>query len=122
VAAADRFAFLPPVGIVPITGSGSTVGFNPDAFLGTQGSTALETLDAAQLRPLVQESLAHDPVAVGSSERLRRYLIWENESAVRAGTVARRALVFARASLPYRGAARHNLARFGSSRFARSVT
>jgi hypothetical protein len=118
--AADRFEFLPPVGIVPITGGSSLVGFAPDSFLGGQGSTELATTDAALVRVLVAESLAHAPIAVGK-ERVQRYVIWENEHAVEGGHVGRRALVFAKRTLPYRGIARFGRARFGRSRFAPSV-
>lgn len=119
--AADRFEFLPPVGIVPIQGEGSVSGFDPETFLGDQGSRELATTDAALVRPLVQESLSHDPIQVGGSERIQRYLVWENELLVEAGAVPRRVMVFARRTLPYRGIARYNRARFNLSRFAPSV-
>jgi hypothetical protein len=122
IAAADRFAFLPPVGIVPITGAGSSSGFDPDDFLGGQGSDELATLDGTLLRALVQESLWHDPIRVeAGGERIQRYVVWENELAVRDGEVSRRVLVFARRTLTYRGIARYGRARFGRSRFAPSV-
>jgi hypothetical protein len=121
VAAADRFALLPPLGIVPITGPAGTPGFDPQAFLGDQGSDELATLDAAQLRVLVAESLTHRPVRAGSGgPRIQRYVVWENELASEAGG-AHRALVFAAPTLPYRGTARYGRARFGRSRFAPSV-
>jgi hypothetical protein len=121
VTAADRFEFLPPVGIVPIAGAGSLVGFDADGFLGDQGSRELATTDAALVRALVQEGLGHDPITVGGPEKVQRYLIWENELEVQAGEVGRRVLVFARRTLPYRGIARYGRARFGLSRFAPSV-
>jgi hypothetical protein len=121
IAAADLFTFLPPVGIVPISGPGSPAGFDPDGFLGAQGSEDLATTDAALLRALVQESFDHDPIEVGGGERVQRYVLWENEQAVAAGTVSRRVLVFARRTLPHRGIARYGRARFGVSRFAPSV-
>ena len=121
VTAADRFAFLPPVGIVPIAGAEGTGGFDADGFLGSQGSDELATTDGALVRALVEESFGHDPIEVGGDERVQRYVVWENEQAVEAGSVGRRALVFARRTLPYRGIARYGRARFGRSRFAPSV-
>ena len=121
VTAADRFEFLPPVGIVPITGSGATTGFDPEKFLGSRGSDELATTDAALVRALVDESFAHEPIEVAGDERIQRYVVWENQRAVEAGGVARRALVFASRTLPYRGIARFGRARFGRSRFAPSV-
>jgi hypothetical protein len=119
--AADRFEFLPPVGIVPITGDGSPVGFDQADFLGAQGSDELATIDAALIPELVQDSLAHDPIKAGGDERVQRYVIWENELAVQEGRTSRRVLVFAKRTLSYRGIARYGRARFGRSRFAPSV-
>jgi hypothetical protein len=119
--AGDRFGWLPPVGIVPIQGEGATSGFDPDTFLGEQGSRELATTDATLVRPLVEESFWHEPIKVGGSERIQRYLVWENELAVERGIVSRRVMVFARRTLPYRGIARYNRARFNQSRFAPSV-
>jgi hypothetical protein len=121
VAAADRFAFLPPVGMVPITGPGSPAGFDPDGFLGDQGSDELATTDAAMLRVLVQESLDHEPIKVGDGERVQRYVIWENERTVGPASPGRRVLLFASRTLPYRGIARYGVARAGRSRYAPSV-
>jgi hypothetical protein len=121
VTAAERFTFLPPVGVVPIAGPGSPGGFDADEFFGAQGSDDLATTNATLLRALVQESLDHDPIEVGGGERVQRYVIWENEQAVAAGQVSRRVLVFARRTMPYRGIARYGRARFGVSRFAPSV-
>jgi hypothetical protein len=120
--AAARFRYLPPVGIVPIAGPSGPAGFDVDGFLGDQGTDELATLDAAQLRALVQESLWHDPIEVGAKEKIQRYLVWENELAVEDGSAGRRALVFARRTLPHRGTARFGHARFGRGRFAQSAT
>jgi hypothetical protein len=119
--AAERFEFLPPVGMVPITGANAPVGFDPDTFLGDQGSQELATTDAALLPALVHESLGHDPIEVDGGERVQRYVIWDNELEVEAGNVGRRVLVFAKRTLPYRGIARYGRAQFGRSRFAPSV-
>jgi hypothetical protein len=119
--AADRFQFLPPVGIVPIVGSGSVIGFDADTFLGDQGSDELATTDAALVRSLVLESFRHDPIRVGKAERVQRYLVWENQLGVEQGALGRRVLVFAKRTLPYLGIARYGRARYGRSRFAPSV-
>ncbi len=122
VTASERFRFLPPVGLVPIGGAGTSPGFDVDAFLGAQGTEELATIDAVRLRALVQESLSHDPIAVGAKEKIQRYLVWENELAFENGTVGRRTLVFARRTLAHRGTARFGRARFGRSSFAQSAT
>jgi hypothetical protein len=53
---------------------------------------------------------------------VQRYLVWENELSVQDGSAARRALVFARRTLPYRGTARFGRARYGRGQFAQSAT
>ena len=58
---------------------GRVTGFDPAQFLGAQGSDELATIDAAAVRELVQDSFEHTPILVGGSERIQRYLIWENE-------------------------------------------
>jgi hypothetical protein len=116
--AIDRFAFLPPVGIIPITGNGSTAGFDAGTFLGDRGSADLATTDAALIHALLEESFAHEPIDLSSRERIQRYLIWENETA---GAGVQRVLVFAKGTLRYRGVARYGRARLGVSRFAESV-
>ena len=115
LAAAERFAFLPPVGIVPLAGD-AAAGFDADHFLGDQGSDELATLDGAQLRSLLLDSFAHAPIAVAArGERIQRYRLWD------ATERALDVLVFARGTLPYRGRARYGHARFGRSRFAPTV-
>lgn len=118
--AADTFAQLPPVGLVPITGAGSIRGFDPTTFLGSQGSDELATVDAAAVRELVQRSFDHPPITVGGPERVQRYLIWENELG-RAVGLGQRVMLYARESLPYCGRARVGIARFNRSRFAPTV-
>lgn len=119
--AADRFDLLPPVALVPIMDEEGDDGYDPDLFLEAQGSSELATLDADDLRALVQESLDHTPYAVGGSTRVQRYLIWENEVARSAGLSAQRVMVLAREGIGYRGAARYGTARTDTSRYARSV-
>jgi hypothetical protein len=118
--ASDRFSYLPPVGIVPITSSASATGFDPAQFLGAQGSDELATIDAAVVRELVQDSFEHSPIVVGGSERIQRYVIWENEL-TRRDASAQRVMLFARETLTYRGRARVGVARFSRSRFSPTV-
>jgi hypothetical protein len=120
-AASTYFAYLPPAGVLPVASSGGAPGFDPDTFFGSQASNDIAEMDADLVRPLLHESLWHEPIAVGSAERIQLYLIHENEAAVAAGTVRQAALVFAKHSLSYRGIARFGKARFKRSRFAPRV-
>jgi hypothetical protein len=118
VTAARHFAFLPPVGIVPVLGAGSRAGLDSRTFFGRQG-TEPETLDAAYLRDLLLEGLRHEPIEVGGAERIQLYHVWENVEAVESGDSAQLALVFAKHTIPYRGTARYGYAHYGSSRYGR---
>lgn len=121
VAASTYFAFLPPAGVLPINTSGGAPGFDPNTFFGAQASKDIVEIDADLVRALLHDSLWHEPIAVGSNERIQLYLIHENEAAVAAGTAGQAALVFAARTLSYRGIARFGVARFGRSRFAPRV-
>jgi hypothetical protein len=122
VAAADRFEYLPPVGIIPILGAPTSRGFNAGTFFGDQASTRAEMTDARIFRSLLHEGLLHEPIDVGAGkERIQLYLLWENVTAVRHGTSLQLALVFAKNTIPYRGIARFGDAYWDLSRFAQSV-
>lgn len=119
--AAKRFDQLPPVGLVPIIGGSGTSGYDPERFLGGQGSVELAALDADALRALVREGLDHTPYGVGGTVRVQRYVLWENELARSAGVPVTRVMVIAREGLTYRGIARYGAARYSLSRYAPSV-
>jgi hypothetical protein len=120
VAAADRFAFLPPAGLLPVAG-GSLPGFDAPTFFGEQGSRDVAQIDAERVPALMHDSFRHEPIAVDGEERIQLYRIRENELAVAAGQVAQPAILFAKRSLPYRGVARFGDARFDLSRYATRV-
>jgi hypothetical protein len=121
VAATDRFDYLPPVGILPITGEDSERGFDPETFFGDQASRDVAMTDGRLLAELVEDSLTHEPIQVGSSEKVQLYTIWENDQAVRAGLTGQRTMAFAKGTLRYRGIARFGFARWNLSRFAPHV-
>ncbi len=122
LAAADRFAYLPPVGMIPIPGGGGNRGFDPEPFFGAQGSSSAEMTDAAMLRVLVAEGSRHATIPLDGSERVQLYLLWENVEAVRAGRSRQLALVFAKSTIPFRGIPRYGAASWDLSRFAPTVT
>jgi hypothetical protein len=121
IRAVDRFAYLPPAGILPVVGPASPLGFDRAAFFGDQASSDVAMLDAAQLRPLLVESLAHGPIAVGGGERIQLYMVWENVNAVTTGATTQLVVVFARQTLRFRGAARFGASAWGSARTAQAV-
>jgi hypothetical protein len=121
LAATGAFAFLPPVGIIPIAGDGSPLGFDRDTFFGAQASSDVAFLDASQLASLVRESFAHDAIPVDGAEKLQLYAVWENANAVASGAVTQLALVFAKHTLRLRGSARYGASYWGSARTAQVV-
>jgi hypothetical protein len=119
--ASTSFAYLPPAGLLPINTPGGAPGFDPATFFGAQASRDIAEIDAALIRALVHESFWHEPIEVGSAERIQLYVIRENEAAVASGAADQAALLFAKHTLPYRGIARFGKARFERSRFAPRV-
>jgi hypothetical protein len=114
----DRFKFLPPVGIIPITGTNSPSGFNQDKFFGSLGSKDLALLDARLMHELLHESLYHGPIDLSHDEKVQLYLIYENVLAVEQQQAQQLVLVFATIGLPYRGIARFGRAKWTLSRFS----
>jgi hypothetical protein len=121
IVAADRFQYLPPVGLLPIKGTGSPKGFNPQTFFGARASREVATMDGNLLRSLLHEASHHEPIKVSETEKIQLYLIWENRQAVQGQLTTQLALVFAGHTLPYRGIARYGYGHWDISRFAPSV-
>jgi hypothetical protein len=109
ITAAQRFELLPPVGILPIMGTGSSGGFDWRTFFGAHAPDRLDITDSSMLPRLLRDSFYHAPIQVGDHEqgKLRLYLIRENADAVRTGQSKQLALVFARRTLPNAGVARY---------------
>jgi hypothetical protein len=119
--AVDRFDFLPPVGMVPVSGSGSPSGFNTAAFFGSHASQDVATLDGQVLPSLWHDALSHEPVDLRQPGKVQLYSVFENLNAVQQGQSRQRVVVFASSQLSYRGVARFGFARWGRSRFAPRV-
>ena len=122
----QRFAYLPPVGLLPIVGSillpipasGSPVGFDVQTFFSSLASQDVALTDGNLLRSLQHEALYHEPIDLSTTTRIQLYLIWENIKAIEAQKSSQLALVFASHTLPYQGVARFGYAHWHLSRFA----
>jgi len=124
--AASRFLYLPAVGIVPLlrrARRARSIGVDPATFFGPQALPEGAALDADLVAALVHEGTYHDPIRVGSDERIQLYVVWENYTArdrySDTGRVPDPVVVFAKATIPYRGTARFDHAQWSQSRFAR---
>jgi hypothetical protein len=121
IVAADRFAYLPPLGMLPLQ-LGTRPGFDPQRFLGSDVIPRdIAYTDGALLRGLLRESFAHDPIDLSLRTRLQLYLVFDNVQAAAAGQAVTPMLVFASRTLPYRGVARYGFARWEQSRLAPRV-
>jgi hypothetical protein len=121
IVAADRFEFLPPLGMLPLQ-IGTRRGFDPQRFFGSDVlSRDVAYTDGRLLRALLHESFTHDSIAIAAQERVQLYLVFDNVQATGRGQAVTPVLVFASATLPYRGVARYGFARWAQGRFAPRV-
>jgi len=117
----SRFKYLPPVGILPVSGPGSGTAFSPLTLFGNRAGRELAMLDAARLRELLEDSLRHEPFDLDATERVQLYLVWENYNAVHEGTSRQLTLVFTSPAISYRGTARFGQTRWNLGRFAPTI-
>lgn len=128
ISADNYFLYLPPAGLVEVTGNGITAvsggpltGFDLTAFFGAHASEDIATTNGNRLRALFEDSLYQEPVSLSQVHEIQLYLVWENLEAVNKGTQQSLAVVFASPALTYRGVARFGTAKWGLSRFAPHV-
>jgi hypothetical protein len=139
--ARDVFAWLPPVGVLPVTGTASP-GFNLPAFFDgftLRGADNVDTIpqgpptyhpytvvEGARVPGLLAEALHHPPFrlrAPPDADSLREffwvYQVRENVQATRApGSLVRPYAIFARGTVPYHGDARYDASRWGYASFS----
>ena len=123
IAAADRFDYLPALGMLPLE-LGTRPGFDILRFFSPEElSRDIAVTDGALLRSLVRESFEHDPILLAAKSRIQLYFVLENMQAglVDAANPVTPMVVFASHTLPYRGIARYGMARWEQGRFAKRV-
>lgn len=121
IAAADRFDFLPPLGLLPLA-LGTRPGFDVLRFFAPEVlSRDIAVTDGGLLRSLVRESFTHDPILLAEQSRIQLYYVLENMDAIAAGDSVTPVVIFASHTLPYRGVARYGMARWEQGRFAPRV-
>jgi hypothetical protein len=109
VAARDLFAFLPPVGLLPVGTGGRPLGFNYNNFFSRMTCRNPIFIEGAQLRPLLREGLSYPPIDTNSGVVVWLYLVRENAQLTLTGKPGQSYLVFASGHTPYRGEARYNV-------------
>jgi hypothetical protein len=117
VRARKHFPYLPPVGLLPQMDAAAA-----SAFFGGMTVRGPVHLNAAQVEPLIRESLSAPAIRTGSNEVVWLYAVAENliEGAKATAAAARPDpyLLFAAGNLPYRADARFNLHRWNYANFA----
>ena len=122
IEAIDYFRYLPPAGILPLAVPGTAQkGFNAANFFGEKGAKIIVNTDGDRLRVLLREALSHEPIDMHDTEKIWLYYVRENVQAIDDGANVRKALVFARHSLPFFGVARFDEAQFDEDRFAEPI-
>ena len=120
VRAIDFFRFLPPAGLLPLGGFGSSRGFDPVGFFLEHTVRDPVFIEGILLDPLLQESMLYQPVDLADQQMVWLYSVRENMQAVAASILNRPTayLVFATGHMPYKGNAHFDLSRFDFSNIA----
>jgi hypothetical protein len=118
IIAADRFQYLPPVGLLPVGTSGGK-GFDYSVFFSQAKFRKPIFIEGAQIRPLVQEAFNYPPIDPNSGAVVWLYLVRENAQATLSSQQPPQAyLVFASGHTPYRGEARYDVHHWNFGNFA----
>ena len=122
IVALDRFDFLPPVGILPITAPGNVRGLDDRIF--TRGLTVRQEpsafIEGAQFRALLHEALTFPPIDLHSGEMVWLYQVRENAQRRNQALPhpPQSYVVIVNGQIPYWGQARYDLNRWTYTRFA----
>jgi hypothetical protein len=119
VTARGSFAYLPPVGLLPLSTGASAKGFDYNAFFSNMTYRKPVFIEGAQLRPLLREALDYPPIDTTTTLVVWLYLVRENAQATLTLSQPPPAyLVFASGHTPYRGEARYDVNHWNFSNFS----
>jgi hypothetical protein len=113
VAAAARFAWLPPVGALPLSRAGAPRGYSDARFFSGMKARSLAFVEGAPVPALVAHALLLPPISTTAGEFIWLYAVRENLQSAGVPYV-----LFASGAAPYFGNARFDLARWNYSSFA----
>lgn len=97
----DAFRYLPAAGLAPIRNTAFPRGVVVNKFFDGVSFGDAKPIDAARVRPLLIESLAHEPVDLSSGRRLQLYAVAENQSAQSGSAPPQPFVIFTSDYLPY---------------------
>jgi hypothetical protein len=112
--AIDRFVALPPVGLLPLGGAGTSVGLTFEKFFEDLPYRAPTYIAGRQIEAIVQEALRYPPIRMAQREAVMLYRIIE------APTPAP-CVLFVSAYLPLFGEPRFDIAHWDFSNFPREA-
>jgi hypothetical protein len=91
----DDFSFLPPIGLLPVSGSGSAKGFDPARFFASRGSGTPTVIGQNELITLMRKRICYPPIDVQKMDVIQLYWVRENLLAVQSGDAEQLFLIFA---------------------------
>jgi hypothetical protein len=114
------FFYLPPVGLLPISGIASPAGVNYPNFLASNTYRHPQFLEGARLQALMCEAFAYPPLNVNDQVMVWLYWLRENFEAINAGQQSspNSYVVFATGQTPNFGDPRYDVNRWDYSTYA----
>jgi hypothetical protein len=114
--ARSRFRYLPPAGLLPLTGSPRARRFGFREFFAGLPYRGPSFIDGTQAAGCLQESFLHDPIELAKDEAIWLYLVRQNQQPTAAEPTPDGYVLFTTGHLRYRADARFDLAywNFGS--------
>jgi hypothetical protein len=118
--AKGSFAFLPPVGIVPVMRDMWGGDYQARRFFTGLTIRGPAFINGAKVEALVRKSLAYPPIDLSTGEAIWLYRVRENDPAspAAASDNHQRYIVFASGHMPYEGDGRFDLAYWDNGNYA----
>jgi hypothetical protein len=111
--ATQYFVYLPPVGLLPLTGPGGSPGFTFAHFFAGLSFRPPAYIEGAAVESQVRTAFNYAPVSLANKDPLWLYQVLD-------GAIPRSYLIFVSAYTPYQADARFDFVRWNFSRFYRS--
>lgn len=120
VVATEYFRYLPPVGLLPLTGIAGSRGFDYLRFFGGLTWNPPVFIEGAKLESLILSSLSYPPIDPSAKTLIWLYWVRENIQSLNTNTsnFPQAYLVFANGYIPYRGDARFDLSHANYSNYS----
>jgi hypothetical protein len=104
----NRFAYLPPAGILPLKGVGTAAGFSIAKFFEGMAAAPATFIDADRVEVLIRTAIGYPPIKTGRDGMVRLYKVSQ---------AAETFVVFTTGYVPFLGEARFDLSRWDQANF-----